>query len=96
VKLLDLRLLVRPLPGPCCTIHEIDLLVKLDQVFDGVVRKLESNLIRKNHVNMYNISLNVKKLESEEGVYQRMVMLLDLAIRCPFDQQRAQSPDGGR
>lgn len=93
VELLDLRFLIRPLPGPCRTIHEVDFFVKLNQIFDGVVRELESDLIRKNQVDVNNVGLNVEKLESEEGVYQRMVVLLNLAIRCSFNQQRAQRPN---
>lgn len=67
--------------------------MKVDEVFNGLWGELKGDFIRQDQVDMHDICLDVKELISEERVYNRILILLNLGFGRPLHQQRAQCPD---
>lgn len=61
----------------------------LDKRINGVRGKLEHDLMLRNHVDMYNICLDVKKLIVEHALDQRIVILDQVGIRLLGQHDRA-------
>lgn len=59
MKLLCLGLLLSPMPRLCLAVLEIDILVVVYQLLDGVLRKLEGNLVGEHEVNVHDVGLDM-------------------------------------
>jgi len=75
LKLLQLLLLLSPLPCAGRHVDRVDVFVVLDKRFDGFWCKLECNLMLRNHVDVYYVCLDVDKLVVEQRFDQRVGIL---------------------
>lgn len=87
MKLLGLLLLLSPMPRLGLAVLEIDILVIVDQFLDGVLRELEGDLMGEYKVDMDDMGLDVEELISEEGIDDRVFVLLDFGFRGTLHQQ---------
>lgn len=94
MQLLGLVVLVRPVGGLGSGVNHVDILVKLDEGFNGVLAELESNLIAQNHVHMDHICLDMYELVVEERLDQGIRVLLHFGLGRLGQHQRCQGPDG--
>jgi len=74
VHLLDLKLLLRPVVRVGRYIYTMNILVVFDQSFYRFRRELECDLVPEHHIDMDDISFDVKELIVEQGLDQRILI----------------------
>lgn len=93
MELLDLNIFLSPLPCACFLIHQVYVLVVVDQIFDGIFGKLEGDLVRKDQIDVHNICLDMKEGGILESLDQRIRMPEKLRFRSPRYNDGAEIPD---
>lgn len=94
LELLQLGILLGPVPGGCGNIDRVNILVVLGKGVDGVGRELEGNLMLRDHVDVDHISFDVNDLVVEDGLNKRVGVPAQFGIGGLGDHYRAQGPDG--
>lgn len=92
VELLALLLLLGPVMGVGLSIHAVDLLVVLNQGINCVGIQLVGDLVAQDHVDMYDIGLNVNHLEVVAHVLAGIRRHLGLCQG--WEHNRGKVPDG--
>ncbi len=80
VQLFDLDLLLRPVICAGGNINTVNLLMVLDQGFDGLGRKLERDLVAEDQVDMDDVCINMQQLIVENGLDQWVRVLPQIRI----------------
>ena len=94
LELLQLHLLLGPVPGAGGHVDRVDVLVVLGKRLDGLGGELECNLMLRHHVDVHDVGLDVDDLVVEDGLDERVGVLAQFRIGSFGDHDGAQGPDG--